>query len=59
MTEIKENVAEIVTRKKNSKHLMKGQTMKKTDMTRRNFIKSGIAASAVFSIPTIVPSTVF
>jgi len=33
--------------------------MQKKGVTRRNFIKSGIAASAAFGFPAIVPSSVF
>lgn len=33
--------------------------MKKKDVSRRDFIKTGLAMSAVFGVPAIVPSTVF
>jgi predicted dehydrogenase len=33
--------------------------MQKKNISRRNFIKSTVAASAALSVPTIVPSTVF
>jgi hypothetical protein len=33
--------------------------MKRKDLNRRDFIKRGLAASAAFSVPVIVPSSVF
>jgi hypothetical protein len=38
--------------------ITKGFAMKRRTVSRRGFIKTGLAASAAFSIPTIVPSTV-
>jgi predicted dehydrogenase len=38
---------------------MKGSTMHKENISRRGFIKRGLAVSAAFSVPAIVPGTVF